>query len=170
MYLAYCRAKLHHSLTITLPGKTDEARPTGTATELYRKGYAMTARAWIEMPVVPSQSGDGLRPKYSADGRVMVVHHMGKAYAAFENKVAQEQIAAYADCRRLTPAETLAFERALPFPVPSELFPSGGGSSSRGLGDLFSGLMGMLGVSQCSGCQRRKRRLNEFMSWGWSSK
>jgi hypothetical protein len=131
----------------------------------------MTGRAWIEMPAVRSASEDGrLRPKYSGEGRVVVVHHMGSAYVAFEDELAQQKVEAHADCRRLSASEARAFEQALPFPLPRELFPAEGGSSSKGLGDLVSWLMRMLGIRECRGCQGRRRRLNEFISWGWSRK
>lgn len=129
----------------------------------------MSKRAWIEMPLVRSKSDDDrLEPKYAISGRVVVVHHQGKAYVTFEDRTAQREIERHADCRQLSASEAQSFEQALPFPLPPELFVADGGGSRRGLGDLVSWLLHLVGLRECPTCQQRKRRLNQFMGWGWS--
>ena len=120
------------------------------------------------MPLVRSKSGDErLEPKYPVRGRIVLIHYKGKACVAFEDESVQQEIEGQPDCRRLPHVEARAFEQSLPFALPPDLFTRDEGSR-RGLGDLVSWLLHLVGIRECSACQQRKHRLNEFMSWGWS--
>lgn len=125
----------------------------------------MMTRRWIEMPVVASDApGAPARPKYPVDASAMLVYRGPKVYVSFTGR-GDRGMTGHPDVRRLTPAEARAFEESFSFPLPTPGARRAGGP--LGLGDLVSRVTHGMGITECSGCQRRRSLLNKLVVWGW---
>jgi len=128
----------------------------------------MTDRAWIEMPVVPNETGDGwARPKYPIESSATLIHRDGKVYVAFEDETARQEAAQQPDCRLLTSTEGRELEDSFPFPIASPGQQHVDENQPVGLGDAVAWLASRVGIEECGPCQKRKRWLNRLIIWGW---
>jgi hypothetical protein len=122
-----------------------------------------SARSWVVMPALDSGTA-ATRPKYPLEGNALVLYRGAEAYVALEDRAAQDELAHRADVRLLTDGEALAFEHSLPFLIA----PVDRSRDGRvGLGDVVSWFTRRLGIHECTGCRRRKRRLNRVVVWRW---
>ena len=104
------------------------------------------------------------RPKYPLEGNAFVVYRGAEAYVALEDRAVQDEIVRHVDVRLLSDGEGLAFEQSLPFPIA----PVDRSADRRiGLGDVVSWFTRRLGIRECTGCRRRKRRMNRVVVWRW---
>jgi hypothetical protein len=118
------------------------------------------------MPTVAMGTGSA-RPKYSFDGKSLLVYRGEKAYASFEDERAPNELAHYFDVRVLTDAEGREFERSLPLPFYTA--PPTVRRRSIRLGDAIAWVTARMGIEECEGCRRRKGRLNKIsVSWWWA--
>jgi hypothetical protein len=125
----------------------------------------MATRHWIEMPVVADDDNPRTaRPKYPVDTSALLVYRGPKVYVSFSGH-GDRGTTGHPDIRRLTSAEAQAFEDSFPFPLPSPgAWPAPG---PLRLGDLVSRATQRAGITECSGCQRRRSLLNRLVVWGW---
>jgi hypothetical protein len=126
----------------------------------------LTSRRWVKMPAVSSATATTL-PKYSIDADAFVIYRDTSAYVSFEDEAAEDQLTHHEDVRVLSESEAREFERTLPFQLP-ELDTHR--NRVTGLGDLVSALARLVGIRECSGCRRRKTRMNKIPIWGWWSR
>ena len=128
----------------------------------------MTDRAWIEMPVVPNETGDGwARPKYPVETSATLIYRDGRVYVAFKDETAREEAAKQPDCRLLSLIEARELEDSFPFPIASPGQQHVDENQPVGLGDAVAWLASRLGIEECEPCRKRKRSLNRVVIWGW---
>jgi len=120
------------------------------------------------MPLVSSGSDDpeyGAHPKYPVN-RGTVIHHGSSAYVSLHDDSSRQELLEYPDVDVLGDVEIEELEDRLPYPLPSRT-----ASNSRhahrdegttGLGDVIAGVTHSLGISECTGCNKRRRLLNRI--------
>jgi hypothetical protein len=121
-----------------------------------------SARSWIVMPALDSGTA-ATRLKYPLEGNALVLYRGAEAYVALEDRSVRDELMRHVDVRLLTDREGLAFEQSLPFPIA----PVDRSDRRVGLGDVVSWFTRRFGISECTGCRRRKRRLNRVVVWRW---
>ena len=121
-----------------------------------------SARSWVVVPALDGGTA-ATRPKYPLEGNALVLYRGAEAYVALEDRAVRDELVRHDDVRLLTDSEALAFEQSLPFPIA----PVDRWDRRIGLGDVVSWLTRQLGISECTGCRRRKRRLNRVVVWRW---
>jgi hypothetical protein len=125
----------------------------------------MATRHWIEMPVAADDHNlRTARPKYPVDASALLVYRGSKVYISFAGR-GDRRTTRHPDVHRLTPAEARAYEDNFPFPLPTPRAWQAEGPVR--LGDLVSRVTHRAGITECSGCQRRRSLLNRFVVWGW---
>lgn len=130
------------------------------------------ANKWISMPLVSSGSDDpeyGAYPKYTVDGGT-VIHHGDSAYVFLHDDPNNQELLDYPDVSVLDDVEIEELEDRLPYPLPSQI-ESGSRHVHRndgitGLGDVVAGVTHSMGITECAGCNKRRRLLNRIpMRW-----
>jgi hypothetical protein len=116
----------------------------------------------VEIPTLGNTTADP-RLKYDLEANAFVIYRGEKAFATFEDEAVPEQLLHHSDVRVLSDDEGRRFEETLPAPMgPPERRPR-----RTGLGDLISWLTIRVGIRECAGCGRRRKRLNKIAVWGW---
>jgi hypothetical protein len=117
------------------------------------------------MPAVSGTSpGTRTRPKYPIDGSALVVYRGPNAYVAIAQRGTRAALTPHADVRVLAPQEARALEDDLALPP---LAGRRDRSAPVRLGDAVHGVLTRVGIRDCTGCRRRRRRLNKLTVWGW---
>jgi hypothetical protein len=129
----------------------------------------MSVHSWIQMPVSDSTTpGEPLRPRHSIEGNALLIYRGDRVYAALEPRVI-DRLARLSDVRRLTPGEASNLEATLPggrdsvtnrHKHPRQVAEDE--SAPPGLGDAVSWLTSRMGIQECDGCNRRRKKLNKI--------
>jgi hypothetical protein len=120
------------------------------------------ARSWLEIPIVGAATAEP-RLKYDLEASALVIYRGDKAFATFEDEAVRETLLRHADVRPLSDEEGREFEKTLPAALP----PPERRTRRMGLGDLVSWLAARVGIQECAGCGKRRRKLNKIPIWGW---
>jgi hypothetical protein len=124
---------------------------------------------WVEMPAIDSRTAS-TRPKYPFAADALVVYRADSAFVALNDQQVRDELAGHSDVRVLSERERVEFEQSLPFQGPLIVGTPSQVGRSVGLGDIVSSLTRRLGIRECSGCGKRKSRLNSITVWRWRAK
>ena len=133
----------------------------------------MSDTAWLEMPLATGRpSGAPARPGYPVEGSALLIYRGDKVYLASRGEAFTRELLEKPDVRWLSEAEARTLEASLPGVGAARLHSLG---KARGqsvtsdrrilLGDLISRVTAGLGISECSACGQRKRKLNRITVW-----
>jgi hypothetical protein len=131
-----------------------------------------TNSSWITMPLVGGGTAAEDRPSHPIGGNAVLVYRGEHVFVAVD-EAAVADLERYPDVRRLSRAESAELEATLP----GGGLPATRANQSRvdgrraerggrlGLGDLVAWITRRLGVPECAGCSKRRRRLNRIALW-----
>lgn len=131
---------------------------------------ASKANVWFEMPAAGGNSPDEPPcPPFECEGEATFVYRNSFVYAKFDDPRDEREAEKVSRSRRLTVEEVRALNEDMPFPYLDWM--SGQAASTEpapnyfGLGDAVSWFTRKLGISECSGCRKRKGWLNRIPLW-----
>jgi hypothetical protein len=123
------------------------------------------------MPLAGGATATEDRPSHPIGGNAVLVYRGEHVFVAVDEAAAAD-LERYPDVRRLSRAESAELEATLPGgglpPTRDQSRVEGRGAERGGrlgLGDLVAWITRRLGVPECAGCSKRRRRLNRIPLW-----